>query len=351
MSWHSGPVSSKLKGDKARKVILTRYAKIVRIVPDSEVAESVYKLLDGENISVPANVITPSLRTELENLGLKIDYSKISDVYYSMGLQEFKDTLWTDPTDSRQDFVNKPGLLQKFRGNFIDFFAEIEKKSTRVYDAYSLLRNKKAARLVQARQEYMFPLRKEIAEGPWTSKEVGDMLAARHHKVDNVNTRLAERSSYNYTKELLKSLPESKKKELMKARSNVKGGKMPDGSVYLDANGTPARMAKTTKQKLMFDLMNKYVVFEQLNPDGKQALRFEWEVFKDAAGGFSNGGIGKGIVRSIDDVLADTSKDQARFDKIANLFDAMNRHALQIREDGELITPEEHARLLLDKTA
>jgi hypothetical protein len=288
------------------------------------------------------------IKSAIANIGLFS--STDSNILYSIGLQEFKDTLWTDPTDSRQDFVNKPGLLQKFRANFIDFFAEMEKKSTRVYDAYSLLRNKKAARLVQARQEYMFPLRDLIAKGPWTSKEVGDMLAARHLKVDNVNTRLAERSSYSYTKELLKALPESKKKELMKARSNVKGGKMPDGSVYLDINGTPAKMSKKTKQKLMFDLMNKYVVFEQLNPDGKQALRFEWEVFKDAAGGFSNGGIGKGIVRSIDDVLADTSKDQARFDKIANLFDAMNRHALQIREDGELITPEEHARLLLDKT-
>jgi hypothetical protein len=272
------------------------------------------------------------------------------DIRYSMGLQEFKDTLWTDPTDSRQDFVNKPGLLQKFRANFIDFFAEIEKKSTQVYDAYSLLRNKKAARLVQARQEYMFPLRDLIAKSPWTSKEVGDMLAARHLKVDKVNIRLAERASYNYTKELLKSLPDSKRKELMKARSNVKGGLMPDGSAYL-INGSPATMSARTKQKLMFDLMNKYVEFETFNPDGKQELRFEWEVFKDAAGGFSNGGVGKGVVRSIDDVLANTSKDQAKFDKIASLFDAMNRHALQIREDGELITPAEHARLLLDKTA
>ena len=70
MTWHSGPVSSKLKGEKARKVILTRWDKPVRIVPDSEVARRIAKLLEGEDIIMPSNVVTPSLRTELEKLGV-----------------------------------------------------------------------------------------------------------------------------------------------------------------------------------------------------------------------------------------------------------------------------------------
>jgi hypothetical protein len=273
------------------------------------------------------------------------------DIYYSMGIKEISEQLWNDPTDSRQEIVNKPGVLQKWRADFVDFFAEIEKKSTQVYDAYSLLRNKKAARLVQARQEYHFPLRELIANGPWSAKEVGDMLAARHVKVDKVNIQLAERASDSYTKELLKALSVGKKKDLMQARVNVKAGKMPDGTNYVDANGNPAIMSAATKRKFMFDLMNKYAVFEQKNPDGIQELREEWELFKDAAAGFSDGGIAAGRVRTADEVLQGTAKDQVRFDKIANLFDAMNRHALQIREDGGLITAAEHARLLTDKTA
>jgi len=272
------------------------------------------------------------------------------DIRYSMGIQEIKDALWTDPTDSRVDMVNKPGLLQRWRADFIDFFAEIEKKSKTVYDAFTLLRNKKAARLAQARQEYYLPLLKEIVGSKWTAKQVGDMLAARHHKVDKVNTRLAERASYGYTKELLKALNKTKRKELMQGRINVKAGKMPDGSVYT-INGVPATMSAITKQKLMFDLMNKYSQFEITDANGKQVLREEWEIFKDAAGGFSDGGVAKGMVRTVDEVLAPASSDQARFDRIAALFDAMNRHALQIREDGGLITADEHARLLMDKSA
>lgn len=62
ISWHSGPVSSKLPKAKARKVILSRWFMPLRIVPDSEVAATVAGILEGENISVPYNVVTPSLR-------------------------------------------------------------------------------------------------------------------------------------------------------------------------------------------------------------------------------------------------------------------------------------------------
>ena len=73
--WHSGQVSSKLNGDKARKVILSRWIKVNRTVSDSEVASSIAKLLEGENISIPDNTITPSLREELEKLGVSIEKS------------------------------------------------------------------------------------------------------------------------------------------------------------------------------------------------------------------------------------------------------------------------------------
>ena len=73
--WHSGVVASKLKGDKARKVYLSRWFKPVRIVPDAEVATKIAETLEGENIDVPYNVVTPSLRTELEKAGVSIKYS------------------------------------------------------------------------------------------------------------------------------------------------------------------------------------------------------------------------------------------------------------------------------------
>ncbi|MDX9860928.1 MAG: hypothetical protein RBS99_08410, partial [Rhodospirillales bacterium] len=63
--WKTGPVAAQLPASKARKVILSRYNKVVRIVPDSEVAEKIATLLEGEGISIPENVVTPSLKDEL----------------------------------------------------------------------------------------------------------------------------------------------------------------------------------------------------------------------------------------------------------------------------------------------
>ena len=81
--WHSGPVASKLKGDKARRVFLSRWFKPLRIVPDSEVASIVAETLEGENIDVPYNVVTPSLRAELERVGVPIKYQDRNPGSYS----------------------------------------------------------------------------------------------------------------------------------------------------------------------------------------------------------------------------------------------------------------------------
>lgn len=78
LSWHSGPVSSKLPKHKERKVILTRYDKPVRIVPDSEVAEHIARLLEGENLTVPSTVVTPSLGAELVKRGVRISDTESS---------------------------------------------------------------------------------------------------------------------------------------------------------------------------------------------------------------------------------------------------------------------------------
>ena len=77
MKWHSGPVSSKLPQGKERKVILSRWFKPVRIVPDAEVASLIAEMLDGENISIPQNVVTPSLLNELIKQGVAIERKSI----------------------------------------------------------------------------------------------------------------------------------------------------------------------------------------------------------------------------------------------------------------------------------
>lgn len=76
-AWHAGPVASKLKGAKARRVFLSRWFKAERVVPVDEVAKTIAKTLQGENVSVPWNVVTPSLREALEKQGVEIDYKDV----------------------------------------------------------------------------------------------------------------------------------------------------------------------------------------------------------------------------------------------------------------------------------
>lgn len=69
MEWKAGKLTSKLTG--TRKVVLSRWAKLVREVPYGEVADKVQKLFDGELASMPfpSNVVHPELRRELEARG------------------------------------------------------------------------------------------------------------------------------------------------------------------------------------------------------------------------------------------------------------------------------------------
>ncbi len=68
MEWKAGVVQSKLSG--TRTVILSRWDKPIRIVPDSEVADKIVEKFDGKDITMPSNVVTPSLRAELESRGI-----------------------------------------------------------------------------------------------------------------------------------------------------------------------------------------------------------------------------------------------------------------------------------------
>lgn len=70
--WHSGPVNALLPKDRQRSVMLSRWRKAVRVVPDSEVAESIAKQLEGTDLAIPWNVVTPNQLEELVKLGVPI---------------------------------------------------------------------------------------------------------------------------------------------------------------------------------------------------------------------------------------------------------------------------------------
>lgn len=67
--WKAGIIQGMLSG--TREVILTRWAKPVRIVPVEEVADHIVGLIEGKVEVMPTNVVTPQQREALEERGVK----------------------------------------------------------------------------------------------------------------------------------------------------------------------------------------------------------------------------------------------------------------------------------------
>ena len=68
LEWKAGVVQGQLTG--TRTVILSRWDRPLRIVPDSEVAQRIVEMFGDTKVVMPSNVVTPSLRAELEKLGV-----------------------------------------------------------------------------------------------------------------------------------------------------------------------------------------------------------------------------------------------------------------------------------------
>lgn len=75
--WKTGTVAGKINKQKdlQRKVYLSRYAAPVEIVPDSEVAQAYKEYLDGTDVTIPDNVVSPNLLNELKKAGVPITES------------------------------------------------------------------------------------------------------------------------------------------------------------------------------------------------------------------------------------------------------------------------------------
>lgn len=70
--WTSGTVNSLLPKDRQRSVMLSRWRKAIRILPDKEVAEKIADQLRGTGLAIPWNVVTPNQLRELVKLGVPI---------------------------------------------------------------------------------------------------------------------------------------------------------------------------------------------------------------------------------------------------------------------------------------
>ncbi len=115
-AWHTGTVAGAIRKAKGieRQVFLSRWIKPVRIVTDAEVASMYRDLLDGTDIAVPDNVVTPSLLSELKKAGVTIGESgrvKYSD-RYSQRQQDQQEALEKQNGKLREDVDRLRELLR-----------------------------------------------------------------------------------------------------------------------------------------------------------------------------------------------------------------------------------------------
>lgn len=80
LPWHSGSVNGLLPRDRQRKVMLSRWRKAVRVVPDEEVAKTVAKQIEGTDLALPWNTFTPNQIRELAKLGVPITIKETGTV-------------------------------------------------------------------------------------------------------------------------------------------------------------------------------------------------------------------------------------------------------------------------------
>lgn len=74
VDWKSGSVSGEVykQTGRARKVILSRWCKPVRVLDDAEVAQRAKEFVGDAKVTIPENVLTPKQRIEFEKVGFKI---------------------------------------------------------------------------------------------------------------------------------------------------------------------------------------------------------------------------------------------------------------------------------------
>ena len=221
LDWKSGTVASKLKGNK-RKVYLSRWLKPVRILSDAEVA-SMYKEILGAQISVPFNVVTPQLRTELEKVGVKIDYEGSPGYQYRQNKKATDaDTNYSEQdTDSMSNRSLLANALESVAQN------DIERNKLAQYKAKLALIESEQAKLSEIRRqanELRFTKgrtadeTKRMRELDFEANQIANRINTYDRQLFNLESTSALKGVLDREKQMAKKKAEKRSKEILAAQ-------------------------------------------------------------------------------------------------------------------------------------
>lgn len=145
-AWHTGTVGGAIRKATGveRQVLLSRWIKPVRILSDSEVAAMYKDLLDGTDISVPDNVVTPSLLSELKKAGVKINESGRVKHSYLEGGQKSSEEVGLE-VDEKTDSVAPAVIFSERTWTESDYVQERETAAKEIAKAMGVSEKKAKA--------------------------------------------------------------------------------------------------------------------------------------------------------------------------------------------------------------
>ena len=238
LDWKSGTVAGKLKGNK-RKVYLSRWLKPVRILSDAEVA-SMYKDILGSDISVPFNVVTPQLLTELEKVGVKIDYEGSPGYQYRQSKKATDDG--TKFSDRDPDSVSNRSLL----ANALESVAQndVERNKLAEYKSKIALIESEQAKWAETKAKI-----KELsfAKGKRDTEAINKLQFEANQSANRINTYDRQLLSLESTKALKGVL--EREKQMAYKRAEKKGKEALARQREKDAK-TQRELLKRSKDKL-----------------------------------------------------------------------------------------------------
>lgn len=118
VDWKSGSVSGEVfkQTGRARKVILSRWCKPVRVLDDAEVAQRAKEFVGDAKVEIPENVLTPKQRIAFEKAGFKIGAPEKGVKKSEQIMDALKRGLQVDNTveGERREFRTKDGEVYGF---------------------------------------------------------------------------------------------------------------------------------------------------------------------------------------------------------------------------------------------
>ena len=297
--WKKGAVGNALaKKGTLRKVYLTRWLKPVRILSDAETAKMYKETLANTGVTVPFNVVTPSLLSELEKIGVSIDYEGSAQYQYhqdkskaksekSYSLKE-KDSEGKTLTKEQADYFKdskvrdaEGNLLVVYHGTYEDFtvFDISKTASANVFGKGHYFTNKKT----DAQNNYASgdgaDVRTKIESLAWNYFEEMGYTEADYESNDAVEEW---NSAYEKAEEFYKN------GKVLSGYLNIKNPVYAQGNELYDANGNfvSARSADYLKELgydgiIDYGVSEKFGSFQELDIDTVHYVAFDSEQFKD----------------------------------------------------------------------